>query len=88
MSDIANRKNDYDYPIRYLHKAYGVLEKEGVSKFREFVIDFDMPVEDIERVQNKYNYKHDEDFKKKVDAIIENLKLILNKGSSDITVPF
>ena len=69
--------NDIYYPIKYLHRAFNILESQGHIAFRNYVNRVEMPPEDIERVLNKSAYIHNPEFKAKIDKIITDIK---NKG--------
>jgi hypothetical protein len=62
------------YPIKFLYQAYNILEGQGHTAFMRFVNHVDMPTEDVERVLNKYNYNHDEEFRSKIDEMILSIK--------------
>ena len=79
-------RQEIDYPVIFLHNAFYEIEHRGHEAFRNYVKKVGMPVEDIERVLNKYNYWKDPEFRTKIDGIVQNIGRILNK--SDIEMPF
>ena len=75
------------YSIKYLYQAFNILEDRGHEAFRRYANSVNMPVEDIERVLNKYNYRQDPEFRAKIDRKIEKIKIMFEQGQSEL-VPF
>jgi hypothetical protein len=79
-----NRQEDLSFPVSLLYRAYDILEKEGKGKFRAYVQKIDMPSHDIERILCKYNYKHDPEFRKKIDQKFGIISSLFKKGKVNI----
>ncbi len=62
------------FPYKYLVQAYNILEGQGHDAFRRFVNSIKMPVEDIERVLNRYAYQTNPEFKVKIDKMMKRIK--------------
>ncbi|MCP4262782.1 MAG: hypothetical protein GY774_35535 [Planctomycetes bacterium] len=60
-------------PIELLHKAFKILESQGMTAFRRYVVRVKMPGNDIEAVINKFNIKQDP--KKAVKMKLEMAKI-------------
>jgi len=69
-----NVHEDYRFPVVLLYRALWVLENHGYAKFRNYVARVNAPSQDIERVINKYQYRTDLDFKKKIDKKLQNIR--------------
>ena len=61
----AKRKKFYDkyddpeYPVENLHTAFEILERDGKEAFIAYCRAVKMPLQDIERVRNKFQYCFD-----------------------------
>jgi len=75
--DGKHKTQELDFPIQFLHRAYNILEGQGHGAFRNYANRVEMPVEDIERVLNKYNYRHNPEFKEKINKITQKIKIKL-----------
>ena len=54
-----DKYDDPEYPIQFLYTAFGVLANRGKDEFMRYCRSVKMPLQDIERVQNKYNVAFD-----------------------------
>lgn len=50
-----DRENDPTYPIHYLYCALEILESKGDDEFIQYCRDVKMPLQDIDKVRNKFN---------------------------------
>ena len=63
-----------NYPIEKLVQAYNILVGQGHKSFNAFVKRVDMPHEDIDRVLSKHAYNTNPEYRKKVDAIKDEIR--------------
>jgi hypothetical protein len=80
--------DDYRFPITLLFKAYWVLENDGYDDFRKYCVKVDMPVQDIERVINKYQYATDPKFRVKINKIMQEIRDKLEGTGLQVRIPF
>jgi hypothetical protein len=58
-----------------MHRGFYILEKHGQDAFDKFALKSRMPMQDVERIWNKYRYKNDPEFKADIDAKVRDLKI-------------
>jgi len=69
-----NIHNDYRFPMSLMHRGFYILEKYGQEAFDRFALKTKMPMQDVERIWNKYRCKVDPEFKVTIDAEIQKIK--------------
>lgn len=73
---IYDKKDDYQFPIQFLHQGFEIIIKNGADAFNLFAEKVRMPANDRERVRSKaaiVREKMTKEADEKVNVLIENV---------------
>ena len=76
----TSQKIENEFPINFLYRALHILETKGNSDFRHYVNRINMPSIDIERVLSKYAYRHNPEYRGKINALIKEFERKVKTG--------
>jgi hypothetical protein len=60
-----------------MHRGYSILKNHGQNAFDRFAQKSKMPIQDVERVQNKHLYDTDPEIRAKMDKRVAEIKRLI-----------